>query len=218
MDGRRYRLELALRRALPEPVKAAGRALRLMLQPVPPPAPAVPQHLLDGCRLLADREAFLDHVPPHSRICELGTYRGDFARVILARAHPRELHLVDVSFAICAGDVLTHPAVITHATTTAAFLTGAEPESFDLIYVDADHSHAAVSADIIAAMDRVRPGGLLAFNDFARIVRPGLGVFGVHQAVCEFMVRSGWPMVFFCLHGEALYDVVLRRPIEPDRP
>ena len=46
--------------------------------------------------------------------------------------------------------------------------------------------HAATKA-------RVKPGGLLVFNDFARIVRPGLGVFGVHQAVCEFAVADGWP-------------------------
>jgi hypothetical protein len=53
---------------------------------------------------------------------------------------------------------------------------------------------------------------MLVFNDFARIVRPGFGVFGVHQAVCEFAVRSGWPVAFLCLNGEALYDIALRKP------
>lgn len=43
-------------------------------------------------------------------------------------------------------------------------------------------------------------------------MRPGLGLLGVHQAVCEFAVAGGWPFAFFCLDGEALYDVALRRP------
>jgi hypothetical protein len=55
---------------------------------------------------------------------------------------------------------------------------------------------------------------MLVFNDFARIVRPGFGIFGVHQAVCEFAVRSGWPVAFLALSGEALYDIALRRPPE----
>jgi hypothetical protein len=71
-----------------------------------------------------------------------------------------------------------------------------------------------VVQDIAAAKGRVRPGGLLIFNDFARIVRPGFGVFGVHQAVCEFLAADGWPVAFFCFQGEALYDIALRRPNE----
>ena len=50
------------------------------------------------------------------------------------------------------------------------------------------------------------------FNDFARIVRPGFGVYGVHQAVCEFAAAEGWPVAFLCLSGEANYDIALRRP------
>ena len=40
---------------------------------------------------------------------------------------------------------------------------------FDLIYIDADHSYPAVCNDIDHAVPKLRPEGLLAFNDFARI-------------------------------------------------
>ncbi len=209
--SRTYRAELALRRAIPEPVKAVVRVLRL-LKPPPPGAPEIPQELLSGCVMLANRAALLDHVPKGGVICELGTQRGAFAREILARAEPAELHLVDVSFAACDPSVMADPRVSAHEMLTTAFLPGCADARFDMIYVDADHTHAAVKADIAAAKQKVKPGGLLAFNDFARIVRPGLGQFGVHQAVCEFMVEEGWPMAFFCMNGEALYDVALRRP------
>ena len=79
-----------------------------------------------------------------------------------------------------------------HETTTVAYLGSSAEPDFDWIYVDADHGYEAVVADIARAKGRVKPGGLLVFNDFARIVRPGFGVFGVHQAVCEFAVAEGW--------------------------
>ncbi|MEI8146511.1 MAG: class I SAM-dependent methyltransferase [Alphaproteobacteria bacterium] len=207
-----YKIELYLRRAVPEQLKIMIRAAKLLFSAAPPAAPDIPQHLLTDCKMLSSRFDFLHHVEKGGSICELGTLRGDFARSILAIAEPRTLSLVDVNIENCAADVLAHPVVKQHKMLSTDFLQTIPDETFDLIYVDADHSYQAVKADIHAAKSKVKVGGLLAFNDFARIVRPGLGQFGVHQAVCEFMVEDKWPMVYFCFQGEALYDVVLRRP------
>lgn len=210
--GSAYRAALGLRRIAPEGLKRLGRLFRLAFTPVPPPAPTLPQAQLEGCVLLADRIEMLRRLPRGGRVCELGTFRGDFARQILDIVAPEELHLVDVTFDACRRDVLDDPAVRRHETMTTAFLAQSAAAEFDWIYVDADHGYDAVVADIAAAQARVKPGGLLVFNDFARIVRPGFGVYGVHQAVMEFAERSGWHFAFFCLSGEANYDVALRRP------
>ncbi len=210
--GPAYRAQLALRRLLPESLKTLGRLARLAFQPPPPPAPPIPQAQLEGCVLLADRIEMLRRFPKGGRVCELGTYRGDYARMILDVVQPDELHLVDVSFALCAPEVIAHPAVQRHETTTVAYLGSSAAADFDWIYVDADHGYDAVVADIASAKRRVKPGGLLVFNDFARIVRPGFGVFGVHQAVCEFAAAEGWAVAYLSLGGEALYDIALRRP------
>ena len=212
-DGHAYRAQLTLRRLLPEKVKMLGRLARLAFQPPPPPAPAIAQAQLEGCVLLTDRLEMLRRLPKGGRVCELGTYRGDFARMILEAVQPDELHLVDVSFALCGQDVLDHPAVRRHETTTTAFLGASAVADFDWIYVDADHGYEAVVADIACAKRRVKPSGLLVFNDFARIVRPGFGVFGVHQAVCEFAAAEGWAVAYLSMGGEALYDIALRRPV-----
>lgn len=207
-----YRIELLFRRLIPERIKTVGRLARLAFQAAPPHAPTIPQAQLDGAVLLNDRAEMLHRLPKGGVVCELGTYRGDFARQILDVVAPDELHLVDVSFEICRRDVLDDPRVRRHEMMTTAFLAAPGTPDFDWIYVDADHGYDAVVADIAAAQGRVKPGGLLVFNDFARIVRPGLGVFGVHQAVCEFAVAQRWPVAYFCLNGEALYDIALRRP------
>jgi SAM-dependent methyltransferase len=207
-----YRLELALRRALPESFKSLWRLGRLALQPVPPSAPPIPQSQLEGCQLLTSRIEMLRRLPQGGVVAEVGTYQGDFARAILDIMAPSRLHLADITFSLCRGDVLADPRVQKHEGLSLPFLQSCADASFDMIYVDADHGYEAVRADAAAAAPKVKPGGYLIFNDFARIIRPGFGVLGVHQAVCEFAVSSGWPVAFFCLEGEALYDIALRRP------
>ncbi len=207
-----YRLELALRRALPESFKSLWRLGRLALQPVPPSAPPIPQSQLEGCQLLTSRIEMLRHLPQGGVVAEVGTYQGDFARAILDIMAPSRLHLADITFSLCRGDVLADPRVQKHEGLSLPFLQSCADSRFDMIYVDADHGYEAVRADAAAAAPKVKPGGYLIFNDFARIIRPGFGVLGVHQAVCEFAVSSGWPVAFFCLEGEALYDIALRRP------
>ncbi|MFN7307434.1 MAG: class I SAM-dependent methyltransferase [Acetobacteraceae bacterium] len=207
-----YRLELAVRRALPESVKKLWRLGRLAVQPVPPSAPRIPQAQLEGCQLLGDRVEMLRRLPKGGIVAEIGTYQGDFARAILDIMAPEKLLLADITFSLCRADVLADPRVERHEGLSVPFLQSCADASLDMIYVDADHGYDAVRADAAAAALKVKPGGCLIFNDFARIIRPGFGVLGVHQAVCEFAVSSGWPVAFFCLEGEALYDIALRRP------
>lgn len=207
-----YRLELAIRRALPEGFKKLWRLGRLAVQPIPPPAPPIPQAQLEGCQLLTNRIEMLRRLPQGGIIAEIGTFRGDFARAMLDIMAPEKLHLADITFSLCRADVLADPRVEQHEGLSVPFLASRADASFDMIYVDADHGYDAVRADAAAAAPKVKPGGFLVFNDFARIIRGGFGVFGVHQAVCEFAVETGWPVAFFCLEGEALYDIALRRP------
>jgi hypothetical protein len=194
-----YRLELAIRRVLPEGFKTLWRLGRLAVHPIPPPAPPIPQAQLEGCQLLTNRIEMLRRLPQGGVIAEIGTFRGDFARAILDIMAPEKLHLADVTFSLCRADVLADPRVEHHEGLSVPFLASRADASFDMIYVDADHGYDAVR-------------GFLVVNDFARIIRRGFGVLGVHQAVCEFAAQSGWPVAFFCLEGEALYDIALRRP------
>lgn len=52
--------------------------------------------------------------------------------------------------------------------------------SLDMVFIDADHSYAAVSRDIDAWLPKVRKGGIIAGHDYK--VWPG---FGVIEAVTE---------------------------------
>lgn len=56
-------------------------------------------------------------------------------------------------------------------------------ESFDLIYIDGDHTYAAVTADLGAWYGKVRPGGVLCGDDFTWQT--------VREAVMHFMGEKG---------------------------
>jgi SAM-dependent methyltransferase len=186
-----------------------------MATPAPGASPSLPQPLLDGCRVLESRSEILNRLDKGSVGIEVGTFRGDFAAEMLRRVEPRELHLVDVTFANLRADVRDDPRVHLHGGLSVEVLAGFPDGHFDWAYIDGDHSYAAVRADIEAAWSKVRPGGLLIFNDFARYNHPGFGAFGVHKAVCEFVRDRRWPVVFWAFNGEALYDIALRRPDAP---
>ena len=203
---------MEFRKRIPEPVKRVYRLAKLGYEPIPPSSPALPQEMVQDCQFLTDREYMLQHLPTRGTVLEIGSLHGEYARLILEQNKPEALHLVDLSFETLAEDVRSNAAVTLHEGVSEATLPKLEDESFDWVYIDADHTYAGVKKDIELAMGKVKPGGYLVFNDFARINRDGYGTFGVHQAVCEFINAHQWPMAYFCFQGEALYDVALKKP------
>ena len=65
-----------------------------------------------------------------------------------------------------------------------------DDESLDFVFIDGSHDYASVCADITAWLPKVRPGGVLAGDDY--------GVFeGVERAVRELLpahANPAWPI------------------------
>ncbi len=78
--------------------------------------------------------------------------------------------------------------VITRRGISSAILPTMEAESFDLIYVDGDHSTAGVRADSLEAYRLLKPGGLLLWDDYywAASVKEG-----VDQACAQLGIIVG---------------------------
>lgn len=171
----------------------------------------LPPHLVDSCRCCANRREMLDHLPKNATVMEVGTQRGDYARQIIRRTQPAELHLVDIDYSLFNDQGLTGDAVTRHCGLSHEIVASFPDDYFDWIYIDADHAYASVLRDAVAAAPKVKPGGFLAFNDFAH-VDVGLGRYGVHRAVTEFAIAEQWPLALFAFSPDALYDVMLRKP------
>jgi hypothetical protein len=204
------RLTILARKRAPSALRRLARlGLRAFAKGVS--SPQIPQRLLGECRFFANRRLMLEQLPAGGRIAEIGVDRGQFADQILKTCAPSELHLVDLDFSNLDAAVAADPRVIRHHGASHEAIAAFADASFDWIYIDADHSYAGVSRDAKAAAAKVRPGGYLAFNDFAHI-DPWLGAYGVHRAVVEFAVANDWPFIFWAYESSALYDVALRRP------
>jgi hypothetical protein len=63
-------------------------------------------------------------------------------------------------------------------------------EFFDFVYIDADHTYAAVRADILAWWPKVRSGGVLGGHDFVSFTSKAGARCGVIPAVREMLKRG----------------------------
>ena len=83
--------------------------------------------------------------------------------------------------------------------------------SVDYAYVDADHSYDSVRRDCAALKQKMKPGGILQFNDYTCFNQRGLVPCGVPRAVHEFMIENDYEMLYLCLQLRGYHDVVVRK-------
>jgi len=84
-------------------------------------------------------------------------------------------------------------------------------KSFDLIYIDGDHSYEGVKKDAEIAKDKVVDNGVLVFNDYLAFSAWEGAVYGVMRAVNELIVKDDWVVTGFALNHWMHYDVALRK-------
>jgi SAM-dependent methyltransferase len=203
-------LEMRARALVPGRARTVLRALRSLA--ATQPSQPLPAELIRDCRFCASRVALLEELPHGGMVAELGTYKGDFAREIVARSRPRELHLIDIDYSQFDPSGLAEPQVRRHRGLAHEVIATFPDSTFDWVYVDADHSYAGALTDARAAAPKIKPGGFIVFNDFAH-ADPHGGRYGVHRAVVDFAIESGWPFRFFAYEVMALYDVALGKPM-----
>ena len=154
-----------------------------------------------------NRMALLHQMPKRAICAEIGVWKGDFSEQILSVTDPIELHLVDPwVFAphyprrwyggIHAKNQRDMDAiareveqkfglderVAIHRMPSQQFF--AQAISFDWVYIDGDHSQAAVLADLRAAWGAVRPGGFITGDDY--LWRDADGSYPIKLALKQF--------------------------------
>ena len=180
-------------------------------------APEMPQHLLDGCRLIQNRLEMVKLLPANAVVAEVGTDRGEFAKHILSTCKPKELHIFEIDPSRIVPENLAagrDKGIITlHEGDSATNLSAMPNVYFDWIYIDGDHSYEGVKRDITAAVNKVKPGGLLVYNDYTTWSPASMSRCGVARAVNEFCIANGWEFVFFAFQSMMYNDVAVRRKV-----
>lgn len=91
-----------------------------------------------------------------------------------------------------------------------------EPDrSFDVLYIDGDHRYDAVRQDADNSVQKIKPGGLLIFNDYVMYDPKGAQRLGVVPVANDLIVHHGWRICGFALQNLMFCDIALRLPESP---
>lgn len=193
---------------------------------------------VDGARLHANRGYMIASLAPILRggkVAEVGVAHGDFSAWIMALLEPSQFHAFDM-FRIHEWPTLwgkptaellggrTHRAFYEHrfadeiaASRVRIFegdssvCLGEQPDaSYDLIYIDGAHDLEGVQRDAEAAVRKIKPDGVLVFNDYIAFDHVSNTKYGVVDVVNDLCVNGGWRMTDLALHPDMFCDVALR--------
>jgi predicted O-methyltransferase YrrM len=179
------------------------------------PAPELPPAKLEGCELLANRYHLLDRVAPGGVMAEIGVDRGDFSLEILTRCKPEKLHLFDIDISR-----LSNPEVKaelasetsrlkTHVGDSSVHMAKMPDGYFDMVYIDGDHEYEGVMRDIEATLPKLKPKGVMIFNDYTVWSAASMYHCGVARAVHEFCLNHPWKFRYVALQSMMYNDVMV---------
>jgi hypothetical protein len=167
---------------------------------------------------------------PHDVIAEVGVAEGEFSEYLLNEFRPRTFIAFDIftmhelpAFGYGWFDNMTRldyykrkfsdrgaQVVIEHGMSHLN-LAKYPDKSFDLIYVDADHSYEAVKRDADIAKKKVTDNGIIIFNDYIMFDHLQGVPYGVVQAVNELIVSEDWRVCGFSLEKNLFCDIAIRK-------
>jgi predicted O-methyltransferase YrrM len=215
------------------PARTAHGSSPTLVFPVPgKPHFLRPQHVAEDARLFANRQTMIAGLglAPGGVVAEVGVAKGAFTQILLDTLSPRKFVAID-NFQMHVGQDLrtAHEDFVFDGVTQLDFyrqrfggrvlieqgdsaecLTRYPDQYFDVIYIDAGHDYAAVKADAEAAKAKVKPGGVVVFNDYVLLDMRGKP-YGVVQAVNELLTTGGWVIIGFALQINMFCDIALRR-------
>lgn len=150
-----------------------------------------------------NRNDLLKLLPTGMAVAELGVFKSEFSDLLIDTLKPSIIYLVDIFDGdMCSGDKDgnnivyinfkdLYPVIINKykdvdfvkviKSDSHSFLKSVKDSSLDMVYIDADHSYAAVAEDLRLSRMKVRKHGFICGHDYSSDKFPG-----VFKAVNEF--------------------------------
>ncbi|MEG4803103.1 class I SAM-dependent methyltransferase [Microcoleus sp. ARI1-B5] len=175
---------------------------------------------IKNCRLVEHRLKMLEYLPKNSVVAEIGTQYGRFATEIRNITQPKKLHLIDGNLDLFQSGINQKPrlqaaiedgSVELHEGDSSTILASFPEEYFDWIYIDADHTYEGVCKDIERGYSKVKPDGMIVFNDYTNWSVCEIMPYGVAKAVNEFCIANNWEIVFLVLHSLGYHDIAIKK-------
>lgn len=177
-------------------------------------ADRIPEHALSTARIFGTRAAALKLLPSGGTVAEVGTQAGHFARRILDELKPDRLHLFDLEFETLRSSnpaVASDDRVTLHQGDSSTALAALTDRSFDWIYIDGDHEIEGVRRDRDVAVLKLKPDGILVFNDYTVWSPMEMTDYGVVPVVNAMLASGEWEVLYLALHPLMYCDIAIRR-------
>jgi hypothetical protein len=192
---------------------------------------------LNGAKLVGTREDLISDMSflKGGVIAEIGVADGFFSDFLLSELQPRKfvafdiftMHEFSTSFAgrtnvFSNMTQLEHyrrkfadrgPQVVIEVGKSQQNLAKYPDKSFDLIYIDGDHSYAGVNADANLAKAKITDKGVVVFNDYIIYDYIFGEFYGVVRAVNELLTNEDWRVYGFALASHMYCDIALRKRV-----
>jgi len=170
-------------------------------------------------------------VAPAGRICEVGVFKGDMAKRLEPLLNPSLFAVIDyfegnmgsgdqdgnnfefVDLGYCYRELTEYfrskPTVAVMKGDSVACMETYPDYSFDMIYIDADHSYEGCCRDLQTAFRKVKRGGFIMGHDYEMNMKKAHReyVFGVKRAVDEFCSLHGQRVCAKGLDGCVSYAI-----------
>ena len=173
------------------------------------------------------RRTLVEHLPKGTVGAEIGVFAGDFSELLLRRAAPRTLHLIDPWLSQSGetyrralyganqldqagmdalhqrvlkrfGQRIEEKSVIVHRQSSEEALSQFADGELDWVYIDGDHTLSAVLSDLRLTYQKVKRGGFIAGDDY---LMGGWWGDGVVAALHQFLGECGAKIVIDCVIG-----------------
>lgn len=182
------------------------------------PAPrALEQQHVEGCTLINNRKALLEHLPKNAICAEIGIEKGNFTKDIWSITKPKKLHLVEITPEFIDLAQTTYKqqclegTIETHLGDSAETLGSFPDHYFDWIYIDADHAYTPVKKELEHARRIVKPNGLIGLHDYTLYDPHAKTPYGVVHAVNEFCHTHNYKLTHYALSPYGFNSVVLKK-------
>lgn len=164
---------------------------------------------LTGAKLYANRFQMLTDIISGGVGAEIGVQTGNFSRFLLDDIKAEHLYLYDLNTDLTRQDVLDDPRTTMLIGDSSSNLSQAPDQSFDWIYIDGDHSQTGANRDTRAARQKIKPDGVLIFNDYTPWSVGEVMPYGV-MPVVNRLVNEGYPVVGVALAPHGYFDIAVR--------
>jgi len=168
-------------------------------------------------------------------LLEIGVFKGDFLDYLVKNCRIGSVDAVDLFEGnTCSGDADGNnvvwydvgksyvellekykdmPNIKLHKGNSVDFLRGQEDNTYDIIYIDGDHSYNGVKQDLLNAYKKIKNGGYIMGHDYEMNMAKAKTVyhFGIKKAVDEFCLTYNQMIIGKALDGCVSFCINIRK-------